>query len=85
MMCKDRQTVADIAVEHTGSSEAAFGIARRNSIAADTEVAGMTLPDEPVTDRRTVEFIRSQRSSPANVFGVEADVLTTDDESENVV
>ena len=56
MTGRDRQTVADMAVEHSGSAEAVFAIARRNSIPVDAEVAGMELADEAVADRRTREY-----------------------------
>ena len=88
MTGRDRQTAADVAVERCGSAEALFGIARRNGIPADTETAGMELADEPVTERRTAEYIQGQGFSPANVFESEPDVLTddpTDARPENVV
>lgn len=85
MTGRDRQTVADMAVEHTGSAEAAFGIVRHNSIASDTEVAGMEFADEPMADRRTADYIRGQGVVPANGFKTEPDVLKDDYNGENVV
>lgn len=85
MTGRDRQTVADMAVEHCGSAEPAFAIARRNGIAIDTEVAGMELMEEPVADRRIKDYIATAGVSPANLYEADEDVLTTDDESENVV
>ena len=78
MTGRDRQTAADVAVERCGSAEAVFAIARRNGIAVDTEVAGMELADEPVTERRTAEYIQNQGFSPANIYECEPDVLTDD-------
>ena len=76
MTGRDRQTVADVAVERCGSAEAVFAIARHNGIAVDSEIAGMELADEPVTERRTAEYIQGQGFSPANVYESEPDVLT---------
>lgn len=78
MTGRDRQTVADTAVEHCGSAETLFTIARHNGIPVDTETAGMELADEPVTERRTAEYIQSQGFSPANVYESNPDVLTND-------
>ena len=85
MTGRDRQTVADTAVERCGNAEALFTIARRNGIAVDTETAGMELADEPVTERRTAEYIQNQGFSPANVYESEPDVLTDDTGVVNVV
>ena len=78
MTGRDRQTVADMAVEHCGSAEAVFAIARRNGIPADAEAAGMALADEAVADRRAAEYIRGGGFSPANACGSRPDVLTSD-------
>lgn len=78
MTGRDRQTVADVAVERCGSADAVFGIVRHNGIPIDAEVAGMKLADEPETERRTAEYIQGQGFSPANVFENEPDVLTND-------
>lgn len=85
MTGRDRQTVADMAVEHSGSAEAVFAIARRNSIPVDAEVAGMELADEAVADRRTREYVAGTGVSPAGIHEEEEDMLTTDDGSINVV
>ena len=79
MTGRDRQTVADMAVEHSGSAEAVFVIARRNGISVDAEVAGMELADETVADRRTREYVTGTGVSPAGIYEEEEDVLTTDD------
>lgn len=78
MTGRDRQTAADVAVERCGSAEALFGIARHNGISVDTEVGGMELVDEPMTERRTAEYIQGQGFSPANIYECEPDVLTND-------
>lgn len=85
MTGRDRQTMADMAVEHCGSAGSAFAIARHNGITIDTEVAGMELMEEPVADRRIRDYIAGTGISPANLYETEVDVLTTDDGSENVV
>lgn len=85
MTGRDRQTVADMAVEHSGSAEAVFAIARRNGIPVDAETAGMVLADEPVADRRTRDYVAGTGLSPAGIYEEDEDVLTTDDGVENVV
>ncbi len=85
MTGRDRQTVADMAVEHSGSAEAVFAIARRNGISVDAEVAGMELADEPVADRRARDYVAGTGLSPAGIYEEDEDVLTTDDGVENVV
>lgn len=85
MTGRDRQTVADMAVEQCGSAESVFAIARNNGISVDSEVAGMALADEPVADRRTQEYIAGTGVSPAGVYEADEDVLTTADGTEPVV
>lgn len=88
MTGRDRQTVADTAVERCGNVEAIFRIVRHNHIPADTEVAGVEMADETVWHRKTAEYIQGQGFSPANVYESEPDVLTddpTDARPENVV
>lgn len=85
MTGRDRQTVADLAVEHCGDADSMFGIMSHNDIEASSEVAGMELEDEDVSAKRAVDYIRTQGSSPACVYEEDEDVLTTDDESENVM
>ena len=85
MTGKDRQTVADMAVEHCGISDAVFAIARHNGITVDAETAGMDLADEPVAERRAAEYIQIQRFSPANIYECDSDVLTDDSGNVTVV
>lgn len=85
MTGKDRQTVADMAVERCGGAEAMFDIARHNGIAVDAEAAGTDLADEPVAERRVAEYIQSQGFSPANIYECDSDVLTDDSGSVAVV
>lgn len=85
MTGRDRQTAADMAVEHCGSAEAVFAIARHNGISVDMEVAGMELADEPITDRRLKDYIATTGVRPAGMFKTGSDVLTTDNGEENVV
>lgn len=85
MTGRDRQTAADLAAEHCGSAEAMFAIARHNGIPVDAEVAGLELVNEPVTDRRSQEYIATTGVSPAGMYETEDDVLTTDNGDEHVV
>lgn len=78
MTGRDRQTVADAAVEHCGNVEAMFPISRRNGVPVDAEVAGVEMADETVWHRKTAEYIQGQGFSPANVYESEPDVLTDD-------
>lgn len=79
MTGRDRQTVADLAVEHSGSAEAVFAIARHNDIPVDAEVAGMELADEAVADHRTRDYVAGSGLSPAGIYDEEDEALTTDD------
>ncbi|MBR3659070.1 MAG: hypothetical protein IKN61_04080 [Bacteroidaceae bacterium] len=79
MTGRDRQTVADLAVEHCGDADSMFGIMSHNDIEASSEVAGMELEDEDVSAKRAVDYIRTQGSSPACVYEEEDDVLTAND------
>lgn len=78
MTGRDRQTVADMAVEHSGSAEAVFAIARRNGIPVDAETTGMELAEEPAIDRRAKDYITGTGVSPAGIHEDEEDALTTD-------
>ena len=85
MTGRDRQTVADLAMEHCGSAEAVFGIARHNGIPVDAETAGMELADEAVEDRQTRNYIAGTGVSPAGIYEVADDVLVTNDLENDVV
>lgn len=87
MTGRDRQTVADLAVEYCGDADSMFGIMSHNDIEASSEVAGMELVDEDVSAKRAVEYMHIQTSSPACVCEYDDDdeaVLTIDDGSDNV-
>ena len=79
MTGRDRQTVADLAIEHCGDVDSMFGIMSHNDIEASSEVAGMELEDEEVAAKRTMEYMRTQAASPACLCDEEEDVLTTND------
>lgn len=79
MTGRDRQTVADLAVEHCGDADSMFPIMLHNDLEASSEVAGMELEDEEVAVKRAVDYIRTQGSSPACVYEDDDDVLTTND------
>lgn len=85
MTGRDRQTVADVAIEHCGSADNMFDIMRHNNISADAEVAGMELLGDNVSEQRTVDYMRIHGARPACASKDETDTLTTDNESENVV
>lgn len=74
-----------MAVEHCGSEETMFGIARRNSISVDAVVTGMEMADEAVADRQTRDYIASTGVCPAGMYEVTDDVLVTDDCESEVV
>ena len=79
MTGRDRQTVADLAVEYCGDADSMFGIMSHNDIEASSEVAGMELEDEEVSAMRAVNYIRTQGLSPACVYEEDEDILTTND------
>jgi hypothetical protein len=85
MIGRDRQTMADMAVEHCGSAESLFRIARRNRIAIDTEVVGLELENEPIADVRTQDLIAGTGVSPAGMYEITDDVLVADDLENDVV
>ena len=85
MTGRDRQTVADLAMEHCGSAEAVFGIARHNGIPVDAETTGIELADEDVADRQTLDYIAGTGVSPAGMYEITDDVLVADDLENHVV
>lgn len=86
MTGRDRQTVADVALECCGNADSMFPIMRHNNISADAEVAGMELLDEEVMEQRTVDYMRTQKANPACVCAdLAANALTNDDESDTIV
>ncbi len=84
MMVRDRQTVADVAVEHCGDADSLFAVVCHNDVEASSEVAHSELKDEDVVARRTVEYMRVHSASPACASDDVPDVLTNDDESDAV-
>ena len=87
MTGRDRQTIADLAIEHCGDADSMFPILLHNDLEASSEVAGMELEDEEVAAKRTVEYMHTQAASPACVCEDDEDneaVLTIDDGSDNV-
>lgn len=86
MTGRDRQTVADMAIEHCGGADDMFALMRQNNISADAEVAGVEFPDEDVSEQRTVDYMRTRKASPAcTCADPAADTLTNDDESDTIV
>lgn len=85
MTGRDRQTVADVAIEHCGGADDMFTIMRQNNISASAEMAGVEYLGDNVSEQRTVDYMRIHGASPACASGDDADTLTVDDESENVV
>lgn len=82
MMVRDRQTVADAAVEHCGDAEGIFAIVCHNDVEASAEPAHSELKDEDVIAKRAVEYMRVHSASPACAGDGAADVLTSDDEAD---
>lgn len=85
MTGRDRQTVADMAIEHCGGADDMFALMRQNNISADAEVAGVELLGDNVSEQRTVDYMRFHGASPACNSDDETEALTIDDESENLV
>lgn len=84
MRVRDRQTVADVAVEHCGDVDSLFAIVCHNDVEASAEAARSELKDEDVVAKRTVEYMRVHSASPACAGDDASDVLTNDDESDTV-
>lgn len=68
MTGRDRQTIADAALMVSGSAEAMFAVARRNSTALDICIDGMELEGVTVEDKRVVEYYARNGIVPANSF-----------------
>lgn len=76
MIRQEQQTLADIAVQHTGSVESLFEIARLNNIAVtDSDNMAITIP--PVVNKSVADFYRLNNYNPATlVEGLEKLMVT---------
>lgn len=65
MKAKDNQTVFDIAIENSGSVDAAFDIAVKNNISiSGTPPANETLQKSEVTDRKVTDYMNKNKVTP---------------------
>ena len=84
---KDRQTVADIALQVCGSVEAVWEICRLNDVALSAELpVGRVLELPTVVDGRLVNYYSVHRLAPATaVTTLPADDLMTIEGDESIV
>ena len=85
MTGRDRQTVADLAVEHCGNANNMFPIMKHNDIEASADVAGMELIDEEMAEKKTVDYIHKQAISPACLYESTDNVLTDEEGGINIL
>jgi len=75
IIVQNRQTLWDIALQHCGSANAAFGIARLNNIAlSDKPAPGTVLTVPQVADKKVVNYYADNGIVPAtdnrrSIFG----------------
>ena len=65
MIGRDRQTLADAALEACGSCEALFPIMRRHGLSANTPAEGVDFGGDAVMDREVVQHYARNGHSPA--------------------
>lgn len=80
----DRQSVADIAVQHSGSMEAMYDIARDNEVALDADIAGSEL-DVKIVDKKITSYYDMNDYKPASYQSIDNEVLTNDSATENIM
>ena len=91
MIGKERQSVADLAVERCGSVESLCNMARVNHLSVDSEVAGIDVAEAEVRDANVVAYFAANSIVPAMWYKEDetehqqqclttdnGDVLTTD-------
>lgn len=66
MIGRNRQTMADAALESSGSIEAVFALSRANGMGLDADISGVELTEVAVTDRQVVDHYRRNSIVPAN-------------------
>ncbi len=79
MIGRDRQTLADVTIEQTGSIENIFNVARNHSIELDKPVAGIEF-DDNITDKKIVSYYENNGVSPATENDINNEVLISEDE-----
>ncbi len=85
MVGRDRQSMADCALETKGSAEAVFDMARRSELSVSEDVKGTVLESGYAEDAKVTERYRSRGVKPACGEETSSDVLTTEDGSENIL
>jgi hypothetical protein len=66
---KDRQTFLDIAMQHSGSAEAAFEIAVQNNMELTADlIAGTWLPQPAVVFADIVQLFKVEKAVPASII-----------------
>jgi hypothetical protein len=76
MIRQEQQTLADIAVQHTGSIESLFDIARLNNIAV-TDSDNMVIMMPAVVNKSVADFYRLNNHNPATlVEGIDKLMVT---------
>lgn len=83
MTGRDRQSVADMAMEHSGSIEGMFRISRENGIPMDAETSGMVLKDTRAIDEDAASLYARKKHSPATHYPSETQAIT-DESGENI-
>lgn len=67
MKVKDNQTVFDMAIENSGSVDAAYDIAVKNNISiSGTPPVNKTLQKSEITDRKVAEYMDKNKVTPAS-------------------
>lgn len=79
MKGRDRQTLADVTLEQTGSIENIFNVARSHDIGLDKPVAGIEFEDN-ITDKKTVTKYKNDGVFPATENDVNDELLISEDE-----
>lgn len=83
MKGKDRQSVADVALEHAGVADAMFQISRDNDIGLDAEVLGVEMNGIQIMDADVADYYYRRNHSPATYHECSHDIIT--DESDEPV
>lgn len=65
MIGRERQTLADVALEACGNCEALFPIMRRHGLSANTPAEGVDFGGDAVMDRKVVQHYAMNSHSPA--------------------
>ena len=85
MVGRDRQSMADCALETKGSAEAVFDMARRSELSVSEDVKGSVLESGYAEDAKVTERYHSRGVKPACNEETASDVLMAEDGSENIL